>query len=421
MPRKALAGLTILALAVSACSSNPDANPNPATSPSAQATGSGQTTSGQPSTQSAGHTLPVASVFGGPAWSMQIPPSWEQMTPIVTAKRVIALDDATVRAYDTQGMEVWATDWKPLPEEDRATGQPPVLRQVSPEVIAVIDSGKFEGEGLSTSTYAALVTLINIEDGTIVKEVSVPGSNSDTPKLGAIGLGFALPDRTAVVVLPDGEVVEAPPASSDARLVGAASVGEHSIGLWETDSVNSLSSFGGTGWTSADAQPGGATVNALIYGSDADSLLLGRWNEPKAGQGKPGEVVFQVLDAASGNVLAAPECGPAVESQFVVSPDREWKVAGPLRLGPGNRVDCVGGGDGAKSVTFSAVTDQGRAFGAAAEGGVDPLLVDATPGQEPQTHELPKGAAPPIGVMEGDLAIHWESKTGIITANPLVD
>ncbi len=304
MPRKALAGLTILALAVSACSSNPDANPTPATSPSAQATGSGQTTSGQPSTQSAGHTLPVASVFGGPAWSMQIPPSWEQMTPIVTAKRVIALDDAVVRAYDQHGAEVWATDWKPLAEQDRAVGTPPTLRQVSSEVVAVIDTGKIEGEGLASSTYAALVTLINIEDGQVLKEVSVPGSKSDTPKLSAIGLGFALPDRTAVVVLPDGEVVEAPPAASDARLVGAVSVGEHPIGLWETGSVSKVSSFGDTGWTSTDAQPSGATMNALIYGSDADSLLLGRWNEPKAGQGKPGEVIFRLLDAASGNELS---------------------------------------------------------------------------------------------------------------------
>lgn len=419
MPRKALAGLTILALAVSACSSNPDANPTPATSPSAQATGSGQTTSGQPSTQSAGHTLPVASVFGEPAWSMQIPPSWEQMTPVVTANRVIALDDAVVRAYDSQGMEVWATYWKPLAEEDRATGQPPVLRQVSPEVIAVIDTGKVEGEGLSTSTYSAMVTLINIGDGALIKEVTVDGSASDTPKLGAIGLGFALPDRTAVVVLPDGEVVEAPPASSDARLVGAASVGEHSIGLWETDSVNSPSSFGGTGWTFADAQPGGATANALIYGSDADSLLLGRWNEPKAGQGEPGKVAFQLLDAGSGDVLTAVDCGPAVERAFGVSPNREWSATGPLRIGPGNKVDCVGGGDGEKDVTFSAVTDQGRAFGTASEGGADAVLVDATPGQEPQTHDLPEGAAPPIGIMEGDLAIHWESKTGIITANPV--
>lgn len=428
MSRKALAALAILALTVSACSSDPDVSPTPATSPTTQATTSDQTASGQPSTKPVGHTLPVASVFGEPAWSMQIPPSWEQMTPVVTAKRVIALDDAVVRAYDpqgaevwaTEGAEVWATDWKPLAEQDRAVGTPPTLRQVSPEVVAVIDTGKVEGEGLSSSTYAALVTLINIEDGTLVKEVSVPGSKADTPKLSAIGLGFTLPDRTAVVVLPNGEVVEAPPASSQARMVGAASVGEHPIGLWESGSVNSLSSFGGTGWSSNDSSPSAATVNSLVYGGDADSLLLGRWNEPKAGQGKPGEVIFQLLDAASGNVLAAPECGPAVESQFVVSPDREWKVTGPLRIGPGNKVDCVGGGAGEKSVTFSAVTDQGRAFGDAGEGGADTMLVDATPGTEPKTHDLPQGARPPIGVMEGDLAIHWESKTGTVTANPLV-
>ncbi|WP_425310717.1 hypothetical protein AADG42_18725 [Ammonicoccus fulvus] len=419
MSRKALATLAILALSVSACSANPDANPTPGTSPSAQATGSEQTAAGQPSSEPAGHSLPVAEVFGEPAWSMQIPPSWEQMTPVVTAKRVIALDEAVVRAYDSQGTEVWATAWKPLAEEDRATGQPPVLRQVSPEVIAVIDTGKVEGEGLSTSTYSAMVTLINIGDGALIKEVTVDGSASDAPKLGAIGLGFALPDRTAVVVLPGGEVVEAPPAPSEARLVGAASVGENPIGLWETGSVSALSSFGGTGWSSSDSAPSAATVNSLVYGSDMDLLLLGRWNEPTTGQGKAGEVVFQLLDAASGSVLAKPECGPAVESQFVVSPDREWKVAGPLRLGPGNKVDCVGGGDGEKSVTFSAVTDQGRAFGAAGEGGADPLLVDSTPGQEPKTHALPEGADPPIGVMEGDLAIHWDTKSGIITANPV--
>ena len=421
MSRKALATLAILALSVSACSANPDANPTPGTSPSAQATGSEQTAAGQPSSEPAGHSLPVAEVFGEPAWSMQIPPSWEQMTPVVTAQRVIALDEATVRAYDSRGVEVWATDWKPLAEEDRATGQPPVLRQVSPEVVAVIDTGKIAGEGMNTSTYASVVTLITIENGQVVKEVRVLGSKSDTPKLSTIGLGFALPDRTAVVVLPDGEVVEAPPAFSDARLVGAASVGEHPIGVWETGSVSTLSSFGGTGWTSTDAQPSGTTANALIYGSDADSLLLGRWNEPKAGQGEPGTVTFQLLDAASGGVLTAVDCGPAIESAFVVSPNREWKVTGPLRLSPQNGADCTGGDEGQRSVVFTAVTDAGRAFGTASEGGADPLLVDATPGAEPQTHELPEGAAAPIGVMAGDLAIHWESRTGIITANPVED
>lgn len=411
MLRKTLPAIAALAVTLTGCSSGtaevPSVSPVQTTvSPSA----------GLPA-----HTLPVAHVFGEPAWGMQIPPSWERMTPIVTAQRVIALSDATVVAYDTRGEEAWSTEWKPLAEQDRAVGTPPVLRQVSPEAVAVIDTGKVKGEGLATTTYATQVTLINIEDGSLIKEVTVPGSESDTPKLGETGLGFVLPDRTAVVVTPEGEIVEAPAAPADARLVGAASVGETPIGLWETGSVNTLSSFGSPGWSSNDSLPNEATTNAQVFGSDADTLVLGRWNEPTAGRGEGGEVAFQVLDAASGKVLATPECGPATASPLVVSPNSEWKVAGPLRLSPQNAGDCTGGGEGQRSVTFSAVTDQGRAFGLAGQGGSEALFVDSKPGEEPETSELPEGARPPIGVMEGGLAIHWKAKTGVITANPIQD
>lgn len=96
MPRKALVTLAVLTLALSGCS----ASPTPSNPPVASEQASAQPTEEH---QSPGHTLPVASIFGEPAWNMQIPPSWEQMTPVVTAQRVIALDDATVRAYDQQG------------------------------------------------------------------------------------------------------------------------------------------------------------------------------------------------------------------------------------------------------------------------------------------------------------------------------
>lgn len=365
------------------------------------------------------HSLPVASAFGEPAWGTQVPPSWEQMTPVIAAQRVIALSDATVVAYDAKGAEAWSTDWQPLAEEDRAVGTPPVLRQVSPEVVAVIDTGKVEGEGLSTSTYAAQVTLISIGDGALIEEVTVPGSESDTPELAEIGLGFALPDRSAVIVTPEGGIVEAPAAHADARLVGAVSVGQHPIGLWETGSVSTLSSFGGSGWSSDDLLPNEATTNAQVFGSDADTLVLGRWNEPTAGRGEGGEVAFQVLDAASGQVVTPLECGPSVATQFLVSPDREWKVVGPLRLDAENTGDCTGGGEGQRSVTFSAVTDEGRAFGLAGQGGSDALFVDSRPGEEAETSDLPQGARPPIGIMEGNLAVHWDAETGIITANPI--
>lgn len=409
--RKTLPLLLTAAISLTACASG-EADRQAPTDQSVPSTAE-QTTIGPT------HSLPVASVFGEPAWGMQIPPSWEQMTPMVTAQQVIALSSASVVAYDAQGAEAWSTDWQPLAEEDRAVGTPPVLRQVSPEVVAVIDTGKVEGEGLSTSTYAAQVTLISIGDGALIEEVTVPGSESDTPELAEIGLGFALPDRSAVIVTPEGEIVEAPAAHADARLVGAVSVGQHPIGLWETGSVSTLSSFGGSGWSSDDLLPNEATTNAQVFGSDADTLVLGRWNEPTAGRGEGGEVAFQVLDAASGEVLATPECGPATASPFVVSPNSEWKVAGSLRLSPQNTGDCTGGGEGHRSVTFSAVTDEGRAFGLAGQGGSDALFVDSRPGEEPETSDLPEGARPPIGVMEGGLAVHWDAKTGVITANPI--
>ena len=411
MARKTLPLLVTLAISLTACASEEGGRQAPTTQPVPSAA---EQTSTGPS-----HSLPVASAFGQPAWGMQIPPSWEQMTPIVTAQRVIALDDSTVRAYDTEGAEAWSTEWKPLAEENRAVGTPPVLRQVSPEVVAVIDIGKVEGEGLATTNYAAQVTLINVEDGALIKELTVPGIQSDGPKLGEIGLGFALPDRSAVIVTPEGEMVEAPAAPADARLVGAASVGETPIGLWETGSVNRLSSFGSSGWSSNESLPNEVTINAQVFGSDADTLVLGRWNEPTAGRGEGGEVAFQVLDAVSGEVLATPECGPTTASPFVVSPNSEWKVAGSLRLSPQNIGDCTGGGEGQRSVTFDAVTNEGRAFGLAGQGGSDALFVDSRPGEEPETSELPQGARPPIGVMEDNLAVHWDAETGIITANPI--
>ena len=419
MRRPIMPLLLTTTLVLAACAGG-EADPGPA-SPPGGAAPLEETTSSQESgeQQIAQHSLPTAEVFGEPAWGMQIPPSWEEMTPIVTAQQVIALSSASVVAYDTRGEEAWTTEWKPLAEEDRAVGTPPVLRQVSPEVVAVIDTGKVEGEGLSTSTYAAQVTLISIGDGALIEEVTVPGSESDTPELAEIGLGFALPDRSAVIVTPEGEIVEAPAAHADARLVGAVSVGQHPIGLWETGSVSTLSSFGGSGWSSDDLLPSEEAANAQVFGSDADTLLLGRWNEPTAGRGEAGAVVFQVLDAASGKVLASPECGPATASQFVVSPDRQWKVAGPLRISPQNTGDCTGGGEGQRSVTFTAVTDEGRAFGLAGQGGSDALFVDSKPGEEPETSDLTEGVKPPIGVMEGGLAVHWDAKTGVITANPI--
>ena len=80
MLRKTLPAIAALAVTLTGCSSGTAEVPS----------GSPVQTTVSPSAGLPAHTLPVAHVFGEPAWGMQIPPSWERMTPIVTAQRVIA-------------------------------------------------------------------------------------------------------------------------------------------------------------------------------------------------------------------------------------------------------------------------------------------------------------------------------------------
>jgi hypothetical protein len=274
--------------------------------------------------------------------------------------------------------------------------------------LAVVDLGKSEGEGLAKASYVAKVWLVRIADGSLVKEVTIPGTESSLPDLDKIGLGFTVPGGKAVGVTPEGEVVDAPVPPSDAKVKGAATVGSHVFSLWE----NKGSGFSATGWTSQEATPSASFTRAAPWGSDADTLLIGRWNDPSATG-----AVYRLLDAASGKVITDLDCGPSVEASLVTSPSRGWKVTGGLRLSPENKAECVGGGSGQKSVTFTAVTDEGRAFGMATAGGSESLFVDSTPGQEPKTSPLPERVNPPLGVMNGNLAVHWDDRTGIITAN----
>lgn len=66
MPRKALVTLAVLTLALSGCS----ASPTPSNPPVASEQASAQPTEEH---QSPGHTLPVASIFGGPRPSTASP------------------------------------------------------------------------------------------------------------------------------------------------------------------------------------------------------------------------------------------------------------------------------------------------------------------------------------------------------------
>lgn len=65
-------------------------------------------------------------------------------------------------------------------------------------------------------------------------------------------------------------------------------------------------------------------------------------------------------------------------------------------------------------MTLTAVTDDGTAYGRASEGD---LVVAPADGGGPETLALPDGANPPIGFLEGNLAVHYDAGQGIMTAN----
>lgn len=45
--------------------------------------------------------------------------------------------------------------------------------------------------------------------------------------------------------------------------------------------------------------------------------------------------------------------------------------------------------------------------------------MDLPPSGEPEGSDLAEGARPPIGVMDGDIVIHWGPEGAIVTANQI--
>lgn len=127
------------------------------------------------------------------------------------------------------------------------------------------------------------------------------------------------------------------------------------------------------------------------------------------------EHIFAVADAATGDVLSDIEYKPDTLASAVTSPNGEHSVVGPLLL-TANDAQCVGGSEGRQAVTLKAVADDGTAYGRASEGD---LVVAPADGGESETSALPDGSNPPIGFLEGNLALHYDAGQGIVTANPV--
>ena len=229
-------------------------------------------------------------------------------------------------------------------------------------------------------------------------------------------------DLVPTAVLASGEVREGP-IPQDEHVSGALGIGDNIVTVWGSVPDG----FSGDGWDSLSVAPSPEHTRAAVMGSDAENLVLGVWETTSVSDY---DVRYQVIDLETGTVVAEPECGVPLMMMasrpnpevMATSPDREWKAIGSLRLSPESEPECSGGGENERTVTLTAITDEGRAFGVAEEPGhtSTPLQVDLAPDGTVTTHEIPAhGPGSPIGFLDGDLAVHWQDD--ILTINPLAD
>lgn len=415
----ALAGV----LTLSACSGSDDSPIAPASAarnPASTDSNPSGATSG-PATPMP--TLPVAEAFGAPVWGLALPETSQQHKPVVTSERVIFLDGAQVRSVDQAGKDAWSTTYATVNPETRTPGtiNYPLLRLADPKTVAVIDQGQAKGQGLNDDRYEVMVTLLNVGTGAVVKTVTLPGTKNSTPVPSEFGLGFNLRGQGAFAVLPDGSVkkiLKSLTAGGKQRQVtNAATVGSSVVTLWGGEpsggTPGPASGFGTDTWDSVSSAPSAKYTDAAVTATDADRLLVGRWNVPN--ENGSDTVKTQVLDASSGKVLSTAKCEPSPSASVLsASPNRQHFVNGPLRVETVGKASCLGGGQGQKTVDLTAVTDSGRAFGR-----VGSDLIDVSPDGTVKTVPLPQGAGAPIGVMNGDVAVHWDAPNAVITGNPI--
>lgn len=407
--RHRLAHLALIAVTsvtvTTACSSSPASTPASA----------GASDAGAPAESEHVPALPVADRFGPATWGLLLPTSENPgPPPIVTSERVIFLEGEKVRALGPDGKQAWEGTWNAFTEDTRSDGASgyPFLRQVSSDVVAVVDGGRAAGEGLDRNSYDTRVALFKIADGSLVKEVVLQGAEGEAPQPGEIGLGFYLagdPEGTASVVLPDGQVKELPPVEGEGT-EGAATIGNTALTI--TGDYGGASGFAGPGYDSASLAPSPKHTLGSVQASNADSWFVGRFVVPM------GEPAYRVFDASSGDLLSEPNCDPVEADQIIMSPSRSWGVLGPMRFDSEGQATCIGE-EGQRKVRLTAVTDDGRSFGLASQSGGDDVLVDVSATGDISTAPLPEGAAPPVGVMKDGLAIHFDAHTGTLTANPI--
>ena len=375
-----------LGLALTACA--PTATTNPATTPS-------------PSSPSATPVvaLPVVTAVFGPAeWSAQ---ARKQSVPLVLGDVVVIATETGVSALDAAGKEQWETAVDLLPDSSHPDGVREVIA-VTDDVVAVIDKGTLpkSSDALASEESGTRITLLNVTDGSEIATQMLPGDPVGTKR--TIGLAFEITSNGVehVAITPSGETV----TETDGK-VPVGTVGEHIV--WATPHTANM---GGQAFSVADVPLELANLRA----SDGhDIAVLSSYD------GKTTTTLWWNL--ATGTPLTPDASCPTAltPKTLTASPDGLYVVGdGAIADVKAGTVNCTGGDDGQKAVTWWAVTDDGIAYGQTAD--ANDTLVIGTSG-EVATYPIPANAAMTrvAGFTSDGTAILFNRDSGTVNGNAL--
>ncbi|MFF2654345.1 hypothetical protein [Streptomyces sp. NPDC058045] len=384
-----------LALALTACGGSSDSGSDSG-KPSAQTSGSGETA--EPKVAS----FPVGKPFGDAVWTARIStPSMGSViksrgAPVaVRADRVLVeyqkFNTRAVQAFSDTGEKVWT---------HKLSEHAQVL--FLDKTVAVLEKGESKASGLDKPGQVTKVTLLSQADGSAVSETEIP----DTVATNGFATLAYYEGESVRVLSEAGKPLEAPgvSATKDVGLIGE-------IPFWRDEDRNvttaSWSAGKDLGIDTSDL------IESEVQAIDNKQglMLLSVTSGPRA------ERTFYGVKADTGKAFEI-DCPNARETDSFTdvttnSPNGQYGVIDSVVLS-GTEGRCLGGGE-QKDVKLTAVDDNGTAYGTAEENELAVITADG----KAEVSQLPGGASAPIGVMKGDIAVHWNQSAGILSGNPI--
>lgn len=171
------------------------------------------------------------------------------------------------------------------------------------------------------------------------------------------------------------------------------------------------SGFSGIDWNSAQANPkDGPRPLASVVGT-VIHYLVGTWDAPDSSSTKKkagiiNNEIFKLVGSTDGGTGGSGH-------PPIASPNGKYRVFGELWFDLDGVAECYGGDKGDKSVTRTAITDDGMASGSASEQvSSERLLVITGLGSLPDTDPTVEDSDPPIGIVEIELRLVWTTIPG---------